>query len=175
MDTVSPEHRSWIMSRIRSTGTLPEQMLAVLVRDTLSTEFRGRIRTVRNAKSVFGTPDIYVPKLRLAIFVDGCFFHGCDKHCRLPKSNTDFWAAKIQRNRRRDLKTSRRLRTEGISVWRFWEHDVRPSPNNSMRLRLATAVRRAMIRSGVCQPQKHSLISGTTRNKFPGSRGSNGL
>jgi DNA mismatch endonuclease (patch repair protein) len=88
---------------------------------------------VRNAVAGFvlqacdlpGKPDIYFPRSRLAIFADGCFWHGCDECGHVPKRNTAFWALKIQRNRDRDLRTSQTLRAAGIRVLRLWEHELK--------------------------------------------------
>lgn len=57
------------------------------------------------------------------MFVDGCFWHGCEQHGRSTKSNTDFWKAKVQRNRERDRGTDALLRAQGWSVVRIWEHE----------------------------------------------------
>jgi len=72
-------------------------------------------------------PDVVFPTLRLAIFVDGCFWHGCTKHRSLPSSNADFWREKIEGTRRRDREQSRWLEAAGWTVVRTWEHDV-PEP-----------------------------------------------
>lgn len=61
--------------------------------------------------------------LRLAVFVDGCFWHGCPVHATWPKTNAEFWRAKIEKNRVRDRDTNRRLREEGWTVVRVWEHE----------------------------------------------------
>ena len=66
-----------------------------------------------------------VPGLRLAIFADGCFFHGCPDHGHVPKSRVDYWLPKLVRNRRRDRANRRALRRMGFAVWRFWEHELR--------------------------------------------------
>jgi len=65
---------------------------------------------------------------KTAVFVDGCFWHGCRRHRKVPTTNRLFWAAKIERNRRRDRAVSQALRREGWKVLRFWEHDLRKNP-----------------------------------------------
>jgi DNA mismatch endonuclease (patch repair protein) len=60
---------------------------------------------------------------RVAVFVDGCFWHGCHEHCRMPSSNTDYWPAKIARNVERDRSTDERLAEAGWTVVRVWEHE----------------------------------------------------
>ena len=112
--------RSRIMSSIRG-------------QNNKSTERRLQMALVRNsiagftlqAWEVIGKPDIYFKKERLAIFVDGCFWHGCKKCGHVPKSNTKFWTLKIQRNRDRDHLTNKTLTSTGIRVIRFWEHQLK--------------------------------------------------
>ncbi len=68
------------------------------------------------------TIDIAFPKLKLAIFIDGCFWHGCSKHRNIPKSNYEWWKIKIEKNKARDKDTDKKLRSAGWTVLRFWEH-----------------------------------------------------
>ena len=67
--------------------------------------------------------DIVFTARLVAVFIDGCFWHGCPEHWRLARQNTDYWGAKVQRNRDRDAETSDRLRDAGWTVLRFWEHE----------------------------------------------------
>ena len=67
--------------------------------------------------------DIVFPSARLAVFVDGCFWHGCPEHASWPKSNADFWREKIETNRSRDLDTNQRLAALGWETVRIWEHE----------------------------------------------------
>ena len=69
------------------------------------------------------TANIVFPRKKLAVFVDGCFWHGCPEHATRPKSNTDFWGEKIEKNRERDEDTDRRLEELGWRVFRVWEHE----------------------------------------------------
>jgi DNA mismatch endonuclease (patch repair protein) len=70
--------------------------------------------------------DLLFPRLLIAVFVDGCFWHGCEMHFRVPSTNRDYWLTKVERNRRRDLDTNQRLADLGWGVVRVWEHeDVR--------------------------------------------------
>ena len=77
------------------------------------------------APDVIGKPDFYFKKKRLAIFVDGCFWHGCGKCGHVPKRNTKFWVLKIRRNRDRDRRTTKALTSSGIRVLRLWEHQLK--------------------------------------------------
>ena len=75
-----------------------------------------------------GAPDFFFPRESLAIFTDGCFWHGCPYCGHIPKRNKAYWFAKISRNRKRDSSISRKLRTEGCSVLRFWECQLKSRP-----------------------------------------------
>ena len=110
-DKLTPQQRHYCMSRIRGKATKPE----LLVRHWLwSHGYRYRVP---------GKPDIVLRKYRTAIFVNGCFWHG-HEDCRLysvPKSNTDFWIAKVQRNRERDQEEYKALHDAGWQVVVIWE------------------------------------------------------
>ncbi|MCX5734950.1 MAG: very short patch repair endonuclease [candidate division NC10 bacterium] len=118
MDTFSPAQRSWIMAQVRSSrNRTTEQSLVGVFRCHRMTGWR------RNF-CLFGKPDFVFPNHRLAIFVDGCFWHGHPTKCRLPKSNRDYWTKKILRNVTRDREVSRTLRKMGWRVLRIWEDSV---------------------------------------------------
>src|SRR5688572_16461644 len=122
MDTHDPITRSYNMSRIRSRDTLPELLLRRAV-------WALGLRGYRVHAPLAGRPDLLVTRARLVVFVDGCFWHGC-RRCR-PRpvgTNVGYWAAKILKNRRRDVRVSRALRRQGWTVIRFWEHDVERDP-----------------------------------------------
>jgi DNA mismatch endonuclease (patch repair protein) len=68
-------------------------------------------------------PDIVFVRARMAIFVDGCFWHGCPIHGTQPRHNSNYWLPKLARNRQRDLQTQTALQNEGWRVLRFWEHE----------------------------------------------------
>ena len=77
------------------------------------------------ACTLLGRPDFAFPVQKLAIFIDGCFWHGCPRHFQSPVSNAAFWRTKIARNRQRDRDVARRLRAKGWKVIRIWEHELR--------------------------------------------------
>jgi DNA mismatch endonuclease (patch repair protein) len=139
-DVFSKRKRSKIMSRIRSSGTKPEVAFRKLVR-----ELSGR-RLRLNVPSLPGSPDVVVYSLRLALFIDGCFWHCCPLHGSKPKSNVAFWKDKLRKNVLRDRRTRRELRCLGWTVWVLWEHDLRPRAvvrtRRNLRKRFARLVAR---------------------------------
>ena len=76
-----------------------------------------------HARDLRGTPDIVLRGERVAIFVHGCFWHGCERHYRAPAARAEFWAAKLERNRTRDADAARELEAAGWTVIIAWEHD----------------------------------------------------
>ncbi|KUL31450.1 DNA mismatch repair protein Vsr [Actinoplanes awajinensis subsp. mycoplanecinus] len=77
----------------------------------------------RPIKAVRRTADLLFPRLRLAVFLDGCFWHGCPDHHTVAKTNAAFWAEKVATNRRRDVDTNTLLAAAGWTVLRIWEHE----------------------------------------------------
>lgn len=118
MDHVTKQVRSKIMAAIRSRGnTTTELPLGKLL-------YAAGIRGYRKHWKVAGKPDFAWPGKKIAVFVDGCFWHGC--RCKyLPRTNTEFWSKKIEANRRRDLRVAQFLRREGWKVIRVKECKVR--------------------------------------------------
>ena len=116
-DPMSAEQRSLQMAKVRGTKNRSTEMrvAAYLIRYG----FRGWKRHTK----LPGRPDFCFVRKRVAIFVDGCFWHGCPR-CRrnLPHSRREFWRHKIDSNRRRDRKIERVLHAQGYSVFRVWEH-----------------------------------------------------
>lgn len=118
MDVFSKSKRSEIMSSIRSRGNLETEVaFARILR-------RNHIAGWRRHLPIFGRPDFVFCRSRLAVFVDGCFWHGCREHSHTPKCNAGYWAQKIGRNVARDARNSRKLRRLGWRVLRFWHHDL---------------------------------------------------
>jgi len=111
----NPKWRSWVMSRVRGRGNeSTEVLLAKLLRAE-------GIRGWRRHLPIPGRPDFSFPKQKVAVFVDGCFWHGCPRCFRLPKQNRSFWRAKIGGNRKRDRSVNGRLRRLGWKVLRIRE------------------------------------------------------
>ncbi|MDO3507186.1 very short patch repair endonuclease [Ralstonia pseudosolanacearum] len=120
MDRLTPDRRSRLMSRIRSKDTKPE----VEVRSTLH---RMGYRYVLHRRGLPGTPDLVFPARRKVLFVHGCYWHGhtCKYGKAQSKSNVEFWQKKIDANRRRDRRNTRKLRAAGWSVATVWECQIK--------------------------------------------------
>ena len=120
-DIFTPAKRSEVMARIRSTGNKNTELkLMALLRAARISGWH-RHAMVRAGETIKVRPDFVFWRARVAVFVDGCFWHGCPRHGTQPRQNGEFWAAKICRNRARDRKVSRGLRQQGWAVLRIWE------------------------------------------------------
>ena len=135
-DVFSKQKRSEIMSRIRGKGNhATELALATLLRRNHITGWRRHRRLVllaprgssQSLRKLSTRPDFLFPAPRIVVFVDGCFWHGCAQHCKMPSSNTGFWREKLASNRRRDSLVNRLLRDRGWTVIRLWEHQLADS------------------------------------------------
>lgn len=130
MDQLSPERRSWNMSRIRNRDTKPERV----VRSTLH---RLGYRFRLHQASLPGRPDIVLPGRRTVVLVHGCYWHrhpGC-RQAYTPKSNLEFWAAKFHENVSRDQRQQKQLRSLGWNVITVWECETKHPENLAERLR----------------------------------------
>ncbi len=117
-DMFSKRKRSEVMASIRGRGNQETEIrLAQIFR-------KHGIKGWRRHSRLLGRPDFAFRKQRIAVFVDGCFWHGCREHSRLPKSNVAYWRAKLQRNVLRDRRNSRKLRSRGWKVIRLWQHSL---------------------------------------------------
>lgn len=143
-DTLSPADRSARMALVRARGNRSTE--AVAERALTKHRIKG---WVKHARELPGTPDFYFPRHRLAVFIDGCFWHACPKCGRLPKSHVEFWTAKIDKNRRRDVRVRRALRKAGYGTMRVWEHEV-----NSDRWIARLTVKMAVIRASRARTER---------------------
>jgi DNA mismatch endonuclease, patch repair protein len=118
-DLLSPAQRAERMSRIRGKGNKStEGRVASLFR-------REGITGWRRHAALPGKPDFYFARDKVAVFVHGCFWHGCERcQRRLPVKNREFWQQKISKNATRDRATVRELRRRGVSVLTVWEHEL---------------------------------------------------
>ncbi len=119
MDTISKRVRSMIMSAIRSKHTKPEVKLRKALRGA------GLKYRLHYGKEKI---DIAFPSKKIAVFVDGCFWHQCPKHSREPKSNKSYWLPKLKRNKQRDREKDRRIKRSGWKPLRIWEHELLEMP-----------------------------------------------
>lgn len=129
MDRFDKATRSRVMSRSKSRGTRSTEwkFRSLLMR-------RGvRGWTLGYRSGLAGSPDIVFSRARLAIFLDGCFWHGCQRCRSIPATNRAFWMSKIQKNRKRDRKVQRMLRAQGWKVVRIWEHELRNDLTECMK------------------------------------------
>jgi DNA mismatch endonuclease (patch repair protein) len=113
-DTISKNARSRIMSNIRSNNTAPELRLKKILRGQ-GFEYQPR---------VFGNPDFINFQSKMVVFVNGCFWHQCPLHSRMPKQNLVYWAPKLERNLTREIEVDRAYKLAGWKVIRIWEHDL---------------------------------------------------
>jgi DNA mismatch endonuclease, patch repair protein len=126
VDVLTEEQRRLNMSRIRARDTGPELRL----RKALA---RMGVRGYRLNYKLTGKPDLVFVGKRLAVFIDGCFWHKCPMHFVRPETRTEFWMNKIEGNVRRDRRVNEQLRETGWHVLRFWEHEIREDPERAVR------------------------------------------
>ena len=150
MDTLTPEHRSWNMSRIKGSNTAPERLVRSLLH-------RMGYRFRLHRKDLPGRPDIVLPKFETVILVHGCYWHrhtGC-RFAYTPKSNTDFWNAKFKENVRRDAVQFRQLTDLGWRVMIVWECETKHPNVLAERLGKTMRFQRHgggnLMESGKCQ------------------------
>jgi len=131
-DIFTSQKRSDIMSKVRSSKTKPELLLKEALKGL----------RLRYQPGGYGKPDFASKKLKIAIFVDGSFWHGRPGY-GLPSSNKEFWRKKIKINKKRDLKVNKTLRNKGWTVMRFWDYEVKNNPLSIRKL-----IKRKMVAKG---------------------------
>ena len=118
-DVYSQADRSKLMAKVRSKGNKDTELRLVAI-------FKAHgITGWRRHRPVFGHPDFIFPAERIALFVDGCFWHGCPRHYRAPAQNAEFWVRKVTNNRKRDRLVTRTLKANGWQVIRIWGHALK--------------------------------------------------
>ena len=159
-DVFTKAKRSDVMSRIRSRGNADTELALVrLLRAHKISGWRRQVRLklkgervkelnkgrcqgaprihsftdLTHSPPLTVRPDFIFPKSRMAVFVDGCFWHGCPKHGTRPKGNALFWRRKFAANKARDVRVNRALRRAGWRVLRVWEHDLKRGVRNAER------------------------------------------
>jgi len=133
-DWLTREQRSRNMASIRSKdNSTTERVFLSMLRQAGITGWRRHL-------NLPGNPDFVFRSKRLAIFLDGCFWHGCPRCYRLPQDNRSYWKKKIIGNRRRDRSRSRELRSLGWRVLRIWEHALKTPRGRSQILKRVRAI-----------------------------------
>lgn len=125
-DVLTKKQRSYCMSRNKGFDTGPE---LILRKALWSRNLRYRLRN-----KLTGKPDIVYPGARLAVFVDGCFWHGCPVHYQAPSNNSEKWRKKITATKKRDEAVSMQLQKDGWEVIRFWEHSVKTDTDECVEI-----------------------------------------
>jgi DNA mismatch endonuclease (patch repair protein) len=128
-DVFTKEKRSEIMSAVRSQGNARTEMRAISIMREHG------LRGWRRRYPLFGKPDFVFPKARIAVFIDGCFWHACPTHGKLPATNRIFWSNKLQRNTDRDRVVAATLRVKGWRVIRIWQHELGDTERVARRIR----------------------------------------
>ncbi|MFE5971821.1 very short patch repair endonuclease [Streptomyces sp. NPDC056460] len=129
------------MQAIRSRDTKPEQQVRRLLH---AQGLRYRV-AAKPLPGLRRTADIIFRPVKVAVFIDGCYWHGCPEHYVAPRTNPGYWSDKVARNMTRDSDTNQRLEEAGWTVLRFWEHE---SPEEcAMRIAAEVAEHRALARS----------------------------
>jgi DNA mismatch endonuclease, patch repair protein len=123
-DIFTPEKRSWIMSRIRGKNTKIELKMKKMLADT---GYKFEMHP-----EMYGNPDFAHKRKMIVIFCDGDFWHGY-RYGQKKKPAKKYWCDKIENNMQRDKRYSRKLRRDGWSVLRLWEHDIEKNPEKCMR------------------------------------------
>lgn len=118
-DIYSSEKRSELMSKVKSRGNVSTEIALIKIFRTK------KIKGWRRGSLLPGKPDFVFPKLKIAVFADGCFWHGYGCKKRIPKSNQVFWENKITQNRKRDKMVNKRLIQLGWKVIRIWECKIK--------------------------------------------------
>ena len=120
-DVLTKKQRSFCMSRIRGKNTQLEIVFGACMRKT-------GLKGFRKGHGLEGKPDYVFQQKKVAIFLDGCFWHGCPICYREPKTNIKFWKTKIISNKIRDITVNGLLRNRGWRVKRFWGHRIKKDP-----------------------------------------------
>ncbi len=142
VDVFTKAKRSAVMSLIRSRGNRDTELR------TMALLRAHRITGWRRQAPLPGKPDFIFPAEKVAVFVDGCFWHGCPRHGRVPTSRMEYWAPKLARNAQRDRAATRALRASGWTVLRIWECALARSRAGRTMARISRALERNLKRRG---------------------------
>ncbi len=151
-DVFTKEKRSDVMSKIRGRGNRDTELAVLrLLRERRITGWRRHL-------PLPGRPDFAFRGVRLALFVDGCFWHQCPRCSNVPENNREFWQLKLARNVARDRAVTRTLRSAGWRVLRLWEHELRRPPVVVRR------IERALASATVARPASRTSRAATGRS-----------
>ena len=129
VDVFTSRKRSEIMSRVKGRENLATELRLLSI-------FRAHgIKGWRRNARLFGKPDFVFPEIQTAVFVDGCFWHGCPIHGSVPQTNRTFWRKKLAYNKKRDLHVNRKLAEDGWRTVRIWQHELKKPEKLILRLR----------------------------------------
>ena len=126
VDVLTTDQRKLNMSRIRAKNTLPEIRFRKLL-------YSRGIRGYRIHPNIPGKPDLVFSKKKVAVFIDGCFWHKCPLDFKEPDTRKEFWLKKINLNVERDEKVNRELEGMGWTVIRIWEHEIKKEPEQAIK------------------------------------------
>jgi len=127
MDNLTEEQRHKNMRNIKSSGTTPERLVMRELR-------KRKIYFAKNVSKIIGKPDIVFRRKKIIVFIDSDFWHGNPERFTMPKTNTDYWRTKIKRNKERDSQVTTELQSQGWTVIRLWEHDIKKNFDHCMNL-----------------------------------------
>lgn len=151
-DVFTRSKRSEIMSRVRGLGNKATEGALVKI-------FRkNHIIGWRRHLKLFGNPDFVFREHCLAVFVDGCFWHGCPEHASQPATNRAFWKKKLLRNKDRDQSVTRTLRMRGWHVIRIWQHELTAKGESRCILKIRQAIDRTST-----DPKENQSIAGAVK------------
>lgn len=117
MDRITQEQRSKVMSSIRAKSRLEDKVAHEL--------YKRGLRYRRNNRKLVGTPDISIQKYKVVIFIDSCFWHSCPLHGNRPKTNTEYWEKKLDRNIEKAKEVNAYYEAHGWHILRVWEHELK--------------------------------------------------
>jgi len=137
-DVLTPSQRSAVMSRIRGRGNKNTEL--ALIRLFRSNNITGW----RRHQFLFGRPDFVFISQRLAVFVDGCFWHCCPLHGSMPKNNAEFWGKKLAANKARDELVNQTLEKKGWKILRIWEHELSRKSEAALLERMKKALAKSL-------------------------------
>jgi DNA mismatch endonuclease (patch repair protein) len=159
-DVFSKFKRSQVMSHVRGRANKTTELEAIKF-------FRRHgISGWRRHQPVFGRPDFVFPKAGVAVFVDGCFWHGCPKHSTVPATHRAFWKRKLTANKLRDRLVNRTLRRKGWRVARIWEHELARKNEKRLVRRIESAIKIGVGRALRCPPRRARSARPTFRTDY---------